>query len=342
MRISVINFSNGKVDTDELQQVIRAVNRQLEEDFAPYWHRSGELRLEGRGSEEPDVEEVPELRGDAVIYIRDVATTDDALGYHALNYRGIPFGFVFLDLCEELDEPWSVTFSHEALELVMDPEVNLLVAGPHPAEPTREVLHWYEMCDAVQNNHYEIDGVQVSDFVLPLYFTVNEEKGGRNHFLGKSGEEGGLESFGVLEGGYVGFYDPVLGQHDSHSRQHDKRAAERRKIRDKAMWARRALRHMRNHAAVGTLDELAEESTATTEVTFFEGFAVEVATQELATAEELITQARDACLDRAWAIGNLDGEPDEFELIPPGHDLTTREVWDLTHAQRVTTPSSDP
>jgi hypothetical protein len=46
-----------------------------------------------------------------------------------------------------LGESWTVTLSHEALELIADPEVNLLVAGPHPSQPKVDVFHWYEMCD---------------------------------------------------------------------------------------------------------------------------------------------------------------------------------------------------
>ena len=33
MVISVINHSNGQVSDDELQRVIRAINRQIKEDF---------------------------------------------------------------------------------------------------------------------------------------------------------------------------------------------------------------------------------------------------------------------------------------------------------------------
>jgi hypothetical protein len=51
-----------------------------------------------------------------------------------------------------------VTLSHEALELVGDPEVNLLVKGPHPnRNERREVFHWFEMCD-VQAETCDIDG----------------------------------------------------------------------------------------------------------------------------------------------------------------------------------------
>src|SRR2546427_8446776 len=56
---------------------------------------------------------------------------------HDRHYLGIPYGFVFLDLSAALGEDWSVTFSHEALELTADPEANLLVRGPHPVERQR-------------------------------------------------------------------------------------------------------------------------------------------------------------------------------------------------------------
>jgi hypothetical protein len=41
MIISVINHTNGKITDETLQHAIRAINRQIEEDFAPYWSRRG-------------------------------------------------------------------------------------------------------------------------------------------------------------------------------------------------------------------------------------------------------------------------------------------------------------
>ena len=184
MIISVINHTDGEVPDDELQRVIRAINRQIKEDFEPYWSLGATLRLEGRSENAPSKLSLPDLRGDAILYLWNTLSVDDALGYHDKNARGIPYGFVFTALSEQLNEPWSVTLSHEALELIADPEVNLLVMGPHPADPDRTVFHWYEMSDAVQNETYQIDGVAVSNFVLPLYFTTNHEKGARNDFLG--------------------------------------------------------------------------------------------------------------------------------------------------------------
>jgi hypothetical protein len=112
-------------------------------------------------------------------------------------------------LSAKLGDAWQATLSHEALELVADPESNLFVQGPNPRSPKRDVFHWFEMCDAVQSQWYEIAGVPVSDFVLPLYFTREPEAGSRNNFLGvRDKKTPPLKSFGVAPGGYIGYYDP--------------------------------------------------------------------------------------------------------------------------------------
>lgn len=208
MLISVINRSR-KISDEEVQTVIRAINRQIAEDFEPYWSFGATLRLEG-STGPANTRHLSDLRGDAILYLYDKANVPDALGYHYTNWRGIPYGFVFTDLARKLGEPWSVTLSHEALELLGDAQANLLVQGPHPEHPKREVFHWFEMCDAVQSEIYEIEGVAVCNFVLPTYFTVSDEPGTRNDFLGRVDSKGNaLPSFGVKPGGYVGFFDPV-------------------------------------------------------------------------------------------------------------------------------------
>ena len=185
------------------------------------------------------------MRGDAVLYLWDDVDVADALGYHDRNNRGIPFGFVFTELSQSLGENWTVTLSHEALELVADPEVNLLSMGPHPAEPGRDVFHWFEMCDAVQTETYDIDDIEVSNFVLPLYFTGGDEVGGRNDFLGRSHNGRTLKSFGVNPGGYVGFFDPQKGDHDTFSMKGDGLAARRLELKMKAKGTRRSVRYQR-------------------------------------------------------------------------------------------------
>jgi len=242
MIITVVNMSDTTTDA-ELQMVVRAINRQIREDFEPYWSLGATLRLEGKtgDSGQPDKVGLPEMRGDAVLYLWDGVDVDNALGYHARNAKGLPFGFVFKTIAEQAGESWTVTLSHEALELIADPLANLLVAGPHPDEP-RTVFHWYEMSDAVQGETYLIDGVEVSNFVLPLYFTPDAEAGSRNDFLGNLRDGRSLPSFGINPGGYIGFYDPQLQQDVTYARAGDAIAQKRLAAKKQNIGGRRSLR----------------------------------------------------------------------------------------------------
>lgn len=247
MIITIVNRTKTLKD-NEVLNAIRAINRQIKEDFEPYWSLSATLRLEGTvGAERMEdltgakarKVKVTEIRGDAVIYLTDATVNGNAFGYHEANFRGIPFGFVFTELCSRLKENWTVTLSHEVLELIGDAQGNLLVQGPHPKYPDKEVFHWFEMCDAVQSQTYEIDGIEVANFVLPLYFTPGEQEGGRNDFLGKLDDDGsGLSSFSVSPGGYIGYYDPKTGQHETYNIPNDKKAAQRVKIKSASKFGR--------------------------------------------------------------------------------------------------------
>jgi len=245
--VSVINMSEGAVADAPLLRAIRAINRQLREDFEPYWGFGAELRLEGKTSRSKRFD-AADMRGDAVLYLRGVAHIDDAEGFHETHFSGIPYGFVFLELSQALKEDWTITLSHEALEIVADPEANLLVQGPHPVKASRQVFHWFEMCDAVQSENYSIDEVRVSNFVLPLYFTASAERGGRNDFLGTKARGKTLRSFGVNPGGYIGYFDPRLGRsgdHDTFELAGDEVALLRQRVKKKVVSGRGNLRRKR-------------------------------------------------------------------------------------------------
>jgi len=125
MIISVINHASAKISDDELQKCIRCINWQIAEDFEPYRGFGGQLRLEGRIGKEPASDNPVEMRGDAIIYVWDTLDVGTAVGEHKKYYSGIPYGFVFTKICDELHENWSVALSHEALELIGDPQLNL-------------------------------------------------------------------------------------------------------------------------------------------------------------------------------------------------------------------------
>src|SRR5438067_1336836 len=100
MIISVINMSEGGVSDPDLLRAIRAVNRQITDDFAPYWGFGAQLRLEGktgRGKGRSTIDPA-DMRGDAILYLRNIIKITDAEGYHDRHFSGIPFGIVFLEL----------------------------------------------------------------------------------------------------------------------------------------------------------------------------------------------------------------------------------------------------
>ena len=212
MLISVVNRSRSLGDA-ALQNAVRAVNRQLEEDFYPHWQFGARLRVDSAGRAAAQREHkialptLPGRRGDAVLYILDKPTMAGTEGYHDGNNADVPFGFVFLDACTEGADSWTVALSHEAIELVGDPLNNLLVQGPHPADHRHLVFHQFELCDAVSGEFYEIEGVKVQNFVLPGWFARDSVDGVRNDFLGRVEPGQSLAPFAVAPGGYLMFWD---------------------------------------------------------------------------------------------------------------------------------------
>jgi hypothetical protein len=336
--ISVINHTNGKLTDEEIQCAIRAINRQIAEDFEPYWHFGGMLRLEGKTGLHPDKNNPAELRGDAILYIWDKADIPDALGYHDRNNAGIPYSYVFLELVEQVGEKWTVTMSHEALELIADPQVNLLVSGPHPSGEDREVFHWFEMCDAVQDDNYKIDNIAVANFVLPLYFTTAAEFDGRNDFLGKLHDGKSLQSFGTNPGGYVGFYDPQKKKHDTYTQPRDTRAAERKEIKIKASVSRRGNRRERQSMLHGRNLKAA----VLRQIPEFEGFVLQVGASGMANSsnmkkayQTLAEHVVERCLGANWKITPSLRRADVFDVTPPTKDtFSPEEAWKATYCVR--------
>jgi hypothetical protein len=211
MKIAVVNRTTRLSDA-AVRRAIDAINRQFAEHFEPHWQFGARLHLdddEERALRHDHIEN-GKLRGrlgEAAIYLLDEPIISDAEGFHDRNKGDMPYGFVFLDVCEKVGDAWTVALSHEAIELVGDPMNNLLVQGPHPEDARHMVFHMFELCDAVQSQSYEIDDVVVSNFVLPGYFTRGEAPGRANDFLGRRRADLSLRSFGLAPGGYICFYD---------------------------------------------------------------------------------------------------------------------------------------
>ena len=195
--IAIINFSS--LDDRQAQNAIRAINRQVTEDFMPIWGSGYVCKLHASPFDpaHPNVMQEDPVQAEGVIYLVDQPHIQGALGYHDMNNAEVPVGFVFTDLGN-----WTVTLSHEVLEMIVDPTVNVYVPGPDPRSPDDPgawLLHTYEVCDAVERTEYEVDGIAVSNFVTPSYFREGDAPGTRNDFLGV-----GVDSFGVTVGSHLG------------------------------------------------------------------------------------------------------------------------------------------
>jgi hypothetical protein len=221
--IAVINFTST-LNGQAVQDVIRAVNRQVLEDFVPIWGYGRVLRLHAVdfNPAAPDALAPEKVAADSAMYLVDEASLPGALGFHDLNTRDVPVGFVFV-----LDpNDWTVTLSHEVLELILDPTVNIFVPGPDPRNASNLVLHTYEACDAVERISYNIDGIGVSNFLTPSYFTVGDAPGAQNDFLGA-----GVSSFGATPNSHIAFFDLSTGTFETvFGQQTPLRAAAARKL----------------------------------------------------------------------------------------------------------------
>jgi hypothetical protein len=155
--IAFINASTV-VTADEMAAIAAALEVQLLRDFYPAWGVYAKLVLMAPGAPVP-----PSYWQLAMLDTSDVA---GALGYHDITASGQPLGKIFAKTTIADGAKVSVTASHELLEMLVDPEINL------SAQVSDTRLMAYEVGDPVEadNLGYDINGVTVSDFALPAWW----------------------------------------------------------------------------------------------------------------------------------------------------------------------------
>ena len=198
IKISILNASQVLKDS-QVQAVIPALQTQVSKDFAPAWGIDADLIFVPKGSRpEPD---------SWWIALLDDSDQAGALGYHDVTPEGLPIGKVFAGSDMKYGYQWTVTASHECLEMLADPEINLTVFVQTDANGGK--LYAYEVCDACEADQfgYKINGVLVSDFVYPSWFEGFRKPGSTQFDYGKRIGK----PFQLLKGGYIGVYDIKSG-----------------------------------------------------------------------------------------------------------------------------------
>ncbi len=194
IQIAVINASTVISDA-EIPAVVSALQQQVNNDFGPIWGVSAKLNIVPNGMQSPS--------GSWWLTILDDSDQAGALGYHDLTSDGLPMGKAFAGTDLKFRNAWSVTASHELLEMLVDPNINLTVMVQEDVR-TAGTLYAYEVCDACEDDSlgYNIGDVLVSDFVYPSWF---------ESFRGTSSVQFDHVSkitkpFELLKGGYIGTF----------------------------------------------------------------------------------------------------------------------------------------
>lgn len=175
----------------EVTKVSAAIQKQIMRDVAPIWDITASVDAFQK------LEDVP--LGYWPIIVRDDIKYDGAEGIH-LDDAGQPFSLV------KMSKGWSLTASHEALEMLVDPYGDKLKQGQSPKDGQGKVMFLVEICDPSEAREYSysVNGVVVSDFYTPQYFDPMVASGVRYSFTGAI-----TKPRDVLPGGYLSWLDPV-------------------------------------------------------------------------------------------------------------------------------------
>ena len=173
------------VSAREITRVAAALAKQVTRDFGPLW---GVLAT---------VDPVFSLEDVPVDYwpivLRDKIKVPGADGFHKDRF-GQPFARM------SLTDSWSLTASHECLEMLADPFGDRMIPGPSVKRGQERVSYLVEVCDPPESEEfaYTVNDVLVSDFITPSFYDPVKVEGVRYSFTGAV-----KHPRQVLEGGYI-------------------------------------------------------------------------------------------------------------------------------------------
>ena len=191
-RLALTNLSSRHITLDELTRVARALQIQCDRDFTPEWGVAAVVVPFDKG------EKVPAGYWPMKVLDKPAA----GLGIH-LDNKHHPYAEIMAT------PDWSVTASHEMVEMLADPYGNHFISAPDidPHSDHHRVHYLVEVADPCETWAYSIEGVAVSDFVTPEYYNADAEPGTPFDHLGRL-----KHAYEVPRGCYISWIDPEDGR----------------------------------------------------------------------------------------------------------------------------------
>jgi hypothetical protein len=165
-----------------LDALITAMQAYVDQHVAPVWGTPAKL-----------IKSTDFVKNAWAVVFLDDADQPGALAYHDLTLDGLPLSKVFVKTTLDDHQLVSVSASHELVEMLVDPAINMMTTGPDP-----KTIYAYESADPVEELTFKVNGVDMSDFVYPAYFEVFRKPGSVKF----DHQNKVTKPFEILHGGY--------------------------------------------------------------------------------------------------------------------------------------------
>jgi len=180
-------FNKATVDLGvDFAALIAAMQVFVDKHVAPVWGTRAKL-VKSKGF----------LPGKWAMVFLDDADHAHSLAYHDLTPDGFPQAKVFVKTTLKNKELVSVSATHELVEMLVDPAINLVTMPLHS-----KVVYGYESADPVEELTFRVNGIPMTNFVYPTYFESFHKPGSvRFDHLNQI-----KKPFEIHHGGYLGVY----------------------------------------------------------------------------------------------------------------------------------------
>src|SRR5690242_14754322 len=155
-------FNNSTVNLGvDFDSLIAALQAYVNDFVSPIWGTPAKL-----------VKSAGFQSGAWAMVFLDNADQPGALAYHDLTPDGLPISKVFVKTTLDDHQLVSVSASHELVEMLVDPAINMLTTGPNP-----KIIYAYESADPVEETDFAVNDIAMSNFVYPAYFETFHKPG---------------------------------------------------------------------------------------------------------------------------------------------------------------------